>query len=542
MSTAEKLLAISVSINLSVATFYFLPRIVIIVLQRNKERFACSQQLLNLHDEKPWILGKFLVDQLSSLVLTILAVIALAISGIIYNPFMEMPSSVQMAVAVDIGHYAYKLAQDFYLREHFPSFKINALHHIVTVLVLSVFVFFEQNGLNSLVGLLFEGNVIFFGFSHFFKEMQVEKYSLTYGTNLYCGCVTTLLLRGILPLAFLVVSIVYGNPFSMNYIVISFYFLSCIFFLILNLWMIKISFTSVQKFRKERKRHKLERALIKSPSDEESHVGNVEGTSTMAKKSQLPCQKKNNVRYLTPVANTNINTDNGDERMTNLNRDRETVSNIHDALFPVVANNQRRPVISNRSSSISSNSDSINSFTAFDYEVLRGINNQPMRSSYLENIRLGAVRAPPDGEDAKDQQPPVRVPSTIGPGIGVSPRSLPPRVGMPLEKVNGNLSDSSLSEKLSVHSGSSDCSTGQASGKSLPVTLPTIPPPQTRPHLNNHRRSNSQKRVRSNSSTSRTTEDSNYSSQSRTRFSSGDSSKTSVRFPEGRDMDGSSNS
>ncbi|XP_070575470.1 uncharacterized protein [Ptychodera flava] len=442
-----------------------------------------------------------------------------------------MPLSVQLAVAADIGHYTYKLAQDFCLRAHYPSFRINALHHIVSITTLSVFLALEQNGLNCLVGLLFEGNLVFFGVSDLLKALRVESHNPAYGMNKYAGFASTVLFRGLLPVAFLAVSLVFGNPFTMDYISIAFYFLSDIFFLILNLWLIKISFDSVRKFRKERKK----RAFISDLRDNESQAESVDGAAAADKSRMF---SPGNMKYLTPVANANLNTDIAETRVSNIHRSSKAVTNIREVLFPVLPNNERRAAAQNPSICSSHSSDSKCSSTANGTNLTTQIPRQfylsRCGSSYPDSISLDSVRAPPDGEDSSVEKMPAppltsikRAPRTFAP-----PSNLCPPNGLPTDStrlVRHNKSDDSLFDKASQQS---VASSSKSSGGKFPIGLfPTrhhspSPPPYVA-QWNNISHSNSgDSRSRTDSRTSSASAPS--LAPSRTSDKSGDTSKSTT--------------
>ncbi|XP_002736276.1 uncharacterized protein LOC100370515 [Saccoglossus kowalevskii] len=494
MSTAIKLFTISVSINFSVLTFHFLPGVVVLILKRFRERWVATDQLLNLCDEKPWFAGKFLVDQLSSIILTITAIVVFAVSGVVQDPF-GMPLAVQIAVAMDVGHYSYKLAQDFLLRKHITSFRFDALHHLVAIMTLSVFLAFEENGLNCLVGLLFEGNLPFFGISQLLKTLEIESCSRVHGVNKHCGFISTIIFRGIVPVVFIIVSMQFGSPFSMNYAVISFYFLSCVFFLILNIWVIKISFTGVVKYNKERRKHLMERALIgpRGANDDESAVG-VDGTSAVEKFRIQTTH--NNLRYMRPCANTNLNTPFTDSGRVS-NRTIGAVANIQEKLFPAVLNNVNvSGSMADRTSSLSTESDrSRISFSFLPENVVDSRDSTPVSLVPRTELQhqLDAIRAPPDGEDCNDRQ--------LLPRHG----TMASKVSVGLPWIKRSLSESSISEKSSLKSeehfflGATSATMPVTLSPALPLAV-LLPPPHVRIDMHQKQPADSQTSVTASSS------------------------------------------
>ncbi|KAI8520143.1 hypothetical protein Bbelb_034000 [Branchiostoma belcheri] len=179
-ATCYVLLVASLTVNVSAACFFLLPPGVAAVLRRVSRRSPSSwpSQVLDMHEDHPWTLGKYLVDQLSSCVLCLWAVCALATTDVFQRPFRGLSAGVASVFAANVGHYVYKCFQDFHLRNDLPNFRINFLHHAVTVIVYVVFSLYQQSGLFGLLGVLFEGTVIFYETSKLLQTLDVERHSV----------------------------------------------------------------------------------------------------------------------------------------------------------------------------------------------------------------------------------------------------------------------------------------------------------------------------------------------------------------------------
>eukprot|EP00058_Branchiostoma_floridae_P008855 XP_002594343.1 hypothetical protein BRAFLDRAFT_65194 [Branchiostoma floridae] len=327
------LLVASLTVNVSAACFFLLPPGVAAVLRRVSRRFPSSWpcQVLNMHEDHPWTLGKYLVDQLSSCVLCLWAVCALATTDVFQRPFRGgFSANVAAVFAANIGHYVYKCFQDFHLRDNLPNFRINFLHHAVTVLVYIVFSLYQQSGLFGLLGVLFEGTVIFYETSKLMQTLDVERHSVVYGVNIVIGSVMTLVLRGVVPIVFFVLAFRVASPFEMDYLPLAFYFLSVIFFAIINIWLLRASVYSVRRFFVKRKLHIYAQALqprssasnsSSRSSSPASSLRSTQGLLTLEEglsppasvRNTLTIAKKNDFARLTPVANANINANVGDD-------------------------------------------------------------------------------------------------------------------------------------------------------------------------------------------------------------------------------------
>ncbi|XP_078690445.1 uncharacterized protein LOC144921387 [Branchiostoma floridae x Branchiostoma belcheri] len=330
-ATCYVLLVASLTVNVSAACFFLLPPGVAAVLRRVSRRSPSSwpSQVLDMHEDHPWILGKYLVDQLSSCVLCLWAVCALATTDVFQRPFRGLSAGVASVFAANVGHYVYKCFQDFHLRNDLPNFRINFLHHAVTVIVYVVFSLYQQSGLFGLLGVLFEGTVIFYETSKLLQTIDVERHSVVYGVNIIIGTVMTLVLRGVVPVVFFVLAFRVSSPFDMDYMPLAFYFLSIIFFAIINLWLLRASVYSVRRFFVRRKLHIYAQALQPrslhgSSSRSSSPSSSLHSTQgLLALEEGLPAAppttvrntltKKNDFARLTPVSNTNINANVGDD-------------------------------------------------------------------------------------------------------------------------------------------------------------------------------------------------------------------------------------
>lgn len=141
----------------------------------------------------------------------------------------------------------YRFFQDILLRNFIPLFKINLLHHIVTISTYAVFMLYKQNAISGVIGLLFEGSAIFFELCGFLRSLGISKNSYLYINCVIIGFVLTIVCRALCPLTLLVIVLLNHNPLRMEYLPLGFFFMNIVFFSMVNGWLVKSSFDSLKR-------------------------------------------------------------------------------------------------------------------------------------------------------------------------------------------------------------------------------------------------------------------------------------------------------
>lgn len=162
------------------------------------------------------------------------------------KPILDTSEHAQAVFAVYLGHYVYRFFQDIILRKIIPLFKINLLHHMVTIATYTVYLSYEQNAISGIIGLLFEGSSIIFEFGRFLKALGISKNSTSYISLMVVGCILTVVLRGIVPVIMLILVFLTANPLQMEYVPLGVFFMNIIFFSMVNVWLIKTSLESLR--------------------------------------------------------------------------------------------------------------------------------------------------------------------------------------------------------------------------------------------------------------------------------------------------------
>ncbi|XP_031552450.1 uncharacterized protein LOC116289640 [Actinia tenebrosa] len=245
LTTYGVLLIFSVTINLSVGVYFLLTPLLEQCFR--KTNLAFGERITKLFEEKPGIVSRFFRDQIFSIIIFIYGITLLIVSDVFQNPFLEISEPILAAFALDLGHYVYRFFQDILLRNFIPLFKINLLHHIVTISTYAVFMLYKQNAISGVIGLLFEGSAIFFDLCGFLRSLGISKNSYLYINCVIIGFILTIICRALCPLTLLVVVFLSHSPLRMEYLPLGFFFMNIVFFTMVNGWLVKSSFDSLRR-------------------------------------------------------------------------------------------------------------------------------------------------------------------------------------------------------------------------------------------------------------------------------------------------------
>lgn len=233
-----------------------------------------------------------------SVLLSLLGVILLCQGNVINRPFYGLSQLARICFAVNIGSYVYRIFQDVILQRDLNKVSVDIVHHVVTVAVYSVFLFYEQNVLFGALGMLFAMTTPCVEIRRLMKaaEMQ-EQPNRFYRANLLVCSVLTLLARLIIPAALIIWSLIQGSPLTMDVVVVAVYFLSVIFFGALNIWLAITSVSSIYRCWHKYRTDKLTRVL---------NAGEPHGLEIQASDRSKFTTKRNDINYMMPCSNANI--------------------------------------------------------------------------------------------------------------------------------------------------------------------------------------------------------------------------------------------
>lgn len=251
-------------------------------------------------------------DQLFCIASFICGLILLIFTDVIQQPFLDTQEHILVVFAFNLGHYVYRFFQDILLREFIPLFKMNLLHHVVTISTYTVFIWYEQNAMSGIIGLLFEGSSIIFEIGGFLKAIGVSKNSMAYITLLAFGFTLTVIFRGVVPVILLILTTLNENPLKMQYIPLGFFFMNIVFFSMVNGWLMKSSLQSLRKrllsrrIISELRRYQIVRNREgQNPGDFElNNLGDARRAQQRPVTVIIPAD--NNFRLARPVSNFNM--------------------------------------------------------------------------------------------------------------------------------------------------------------------------------------------------------------------------------------------
>lgn len=222
------------------------------IQEKISKRCCCTSKNLPVlicqaYNSKSLLLAKIVVEQLSLWIVWILAVVGMCLSDVIIYPFSGNKESpiqpyVLVFISINIGRFIYLIIQDVLLIDHIEKskFRTSTVHHLVVVASYLVFVMYQQNLLMALAGMTMEINSSIVEGARIYKEV-IKRESTVYKRIYVLNCVVTILFRGVVPISFLVIAMLQQTPFIMNYPALTMFFLSLIFFSVVNVWFILAS-------------------------------------------------------------------------------------------------------------------------------------------------------------------------------------------------------------------------------------------------------------------------------------------------------------
>lgn len=262
-----------------------------------------------------------LTEQLFVWVTVVLSLTALLGSDITRYPFSGRSDSsitdfVGILLAINIGRYIYLISVNVYLYGEGESSRIKteAVHHVVTIVCYSFFLAYHQNLLLSLVGMTMETNSTIIEISKILKEMGKNR-TKWYSKLSFINCALTLVFRGVVPVVFLVIAMFHETPFVMHYTTLTVFFLSIIFFSVINVWLI---LATIQR-------------LVRSFCKTTNEIDNTETIHDVQRVCHSHLTTRNNLGYLRRYDNKNLCM--VDDEKLNTNRKETTKENFPNLHF-----------------------------------------------------------------------------------------------------------------------------------------------------------------------------------------------------------------
>ena len=158
------------------------------------------------------------------------------------------PIFINTILGINIGKYVFILVQDMFLFRLSDRLRFRAefIHHVVTIVCYSLFLAYNQNVLLGLIGILMETTTVFECIGRCLKERD-KRNTRHYRRLVLSSCAVTICFRGLIPLAFLIIATMQQTPFSMDYAPLTVFFLSIIFYSVVNVWLILTGFQRLIK-------------------------------------------------------------------------------------------------------------------------------------------------------------------------------------------------------------------------------------------------------------------------------------------------------
>lgn len=302
------IMAVSLTVNFCVLFFNIVPRLHSKVLTiPTLRKYTRLITVCRHYTDTPQDLARILTNQILLWLLVLCSLFAICASDVIRYPFHSEISRnwqtifVETLFAVNIGRYMFIVSEKFLFKRTTTKvqFRADIVHHFVTVTCYVLFLAYGQNLLLGLVGILVESTSILDEVGRFCKERE-RRNTLFYKRLVVVNCVGVICFRGVIPAVFLVIAMFQQSPFTMHYAPLMLFFLSIIFFSVINVWQM---LSSIQRLMK-----RFYDKTNELPSSE-PEVGQSQGTLVRhnpRRSSRKIKLAKNNLGYLRPYENKNI--------------------------------------------------------------------------------------------------------------------------------------------------------------------------------------------------------------------------------------------
>lgn len=303
-------MTVSLTVNCCALLMVVIPRVREKVLATSSlKRYKTLTNICRHYAEKPLVLSKILSNQVILCLLVISSIVSISASDVIRYPFhSEIPDSGQMVFiktlfSINIGRYIFIIVEMILSTRAVSVAKsrANAVHHIVTVVCYILFLAYEENLLIGLVGILTESTSVLDDVSRYCKERD-RRHTKFHRRLVVFNCVGTICFRGVIPTVFLVIAMFQQSPFTMAYVSLTVFFLSIIFFSVINVWQILLGLQRLFNQLSEKSRS-LDGVLTETEIVRPTFGTLVRHNSRGAVQLKIA---KNNLGYVKPYENKNI--------------------------------------------------------------------------------------------------------------------------------------------------------------------------------------------------------------------------------------------
>nr|XP_054748129.1 uncharacterized protein LOC129253733 [Lytechinus pictus] len=305
---ATDLLWISITVNFSSALFFLTRSLLGRLAARWREAIddkSVWRSVVDKHEDEPWRFPRFVIDVIQSAVMTIAGFAILCVDDVIHQPFRGTFSSIaKTGFSIAIGCYIYRIFQDSVLHKKVKHFKVDLVHHLVTIAVYGVFLTYRENALFGAIGLICAGSVPSVEITRLLKVVAESSGKPTsvmssYRWNLLIGAVITFIVRLLIPLILGTFAIVTSSPLTMSIPVVAFFFTSLMFFGSINIWLCAVAILAIHR-RKRRYLKDIYVTALDGQSRKTFPTSHSQQPTILAKQNPIKS------RLTTPCANVNL--------------------------------------------------------------------------------------------------------------------------------------------------------------------------------------------------------------------------------------------
>lgn len=245
------------------------------------------------------------IDVVQSAAMTIAGFTILCVDDVIHHPFRGTFSNItKTGFAIAIGCYIYRIFQDSILHTKVKHFKVDLVHHLVTIAVYGVFLTYRENALFGAIGLICTGSVPSVEMTRLLKVVSEASGKPTtlmgsYRWNLLIGAAITFVVRLVIPLILGTFAIVTTSPLTMSIPVVAFFFTSLMFFGSINLWLCGMAILAIHR-RKRRYMKDVYVSALDGQSRKTFPTTHAQQATILAKQNPIKS------RLTTPCANVNL--------------------------------------------------------------------------------------------------------------------------------------------------------------------------------------------------------------------------------------------
>ena len=166
-------------------------------------------------------------------------------TDVLQQPFLSASPNLMIVFSVALGWQIFKILQNLCDPDKTSKHsKITNVLRLVAIFLYSSTLVYKQNTLLATMGLVVESHTMFFKMDKLWRILKIREPSKTYFTSSLITSLSAVLLRAVFPLATLIVTSRFhlDEILFMDYLPLSVFFLSLVFYTAANVWFIKVSF------------------------------------------------------------------------------------------------------------------------------------------------------------------------------------------------------------------------------------------------------------------------------------------------------------